>query len=80
MLVFLFSLSNWTNAVVSAATRANISIRVDILPKRMVLGVLLLEVHLGREAVRLPFYFHADMTIRCNPTDTKGMSERFAGG
>ncbi len=46
-----------------AAAGAYVGIGVDIFPVRMVQDVLLLEVHLGRETVQLPFHLRADAAV-----------------
>jgi hypothetical protein len=55
-------LETWS--ALDAAAGAYVGIGVDVFPVRMVQDVLLLEVHLGREAVQLPFHFRADAAVQ----------------
>ena len=47
-------------------TRLDIDIGTDIFPSGIIQDVLLLEVHLGREAVQLPLHLCAHTTIQGN--------------
>ena len=55
------TLEAWSG--VDASPGSDVGIGVDILPVRVVEDILLLEVHLGGEAVQLPFHLRTDTAV-----------------
>lgn len=55
-------LEPWTG--VDAASGLDVGIGIDVLPMGMVQYLLFLEIHLGREAVQLPFHLRADAAVQ----------------
>jgi len=48
-------------------TRLDVGIGTDIFPSGIIQDVLLLEIHLGREAVQLSFHLCANTTVQGDP-------------
>ena len=65
---------------VDASSGAYVGIGVDMFPHRMIQDVLSLEIHLGRQAVDLPFHFGADPAVPGNPPIPEGIGRQFASG
>jgi hypothetical protein len=53
-----------------APSRADVRIGVYVLPKGIVQDILLLEVHLGREAVQLTFHLRAHSAVQRNSLES----------
>ncbi len=56
---------------VDASPGADVGIGVDVFPQRMIQDVLPLEIHLGRQAVQLPFHLGADAAVQSDPRQSK---------
>jgi hypothetical protein len=63
------ALEAWSG--IDTPTRTDVGVGIDKFPQRMIQNVLSLEIHLGRQAVQLPFHLGADTAVKGDPRQSK---------